>query len=98
MNMADFDYFKQYQSEQARIRQKIQDEENPIHRQHLVMIEKMIDDKIRTQVPLMVQQYNEGQRVDVEAYFNGKPATDANIVKGVRDMVANALKKALKHR
>ena len=96
--MADFDYFKQYQSEHARIRKKIEDEENPIHRQHLVMIEKMIDDKIRTQVPLMVQQYNEGQRVDVEAYFNGKPATDANIVKGVRDMVANALKKALKHR
>ena len=62
------------------------------------MIEKMIDDKIRTQVPLMVQQYNEGQRVDVEAYFNGKPATDANIVKGVKDMVANALKRALKHR
>ena len=96
--MADFDYFKQYQSEQARIRQKIQDEENPVHRQHLMEIDKMIDDKIRTQVPLMVQQYNEGQRVDVEAYFNGKPATDANIVKGVRDMVANALKKALKHR
>ena len=96
--MSDFDYFKQYQSEHARIRKKIEDEENPIHRQHLVMIEKMIDDKIRTQVPLMVQQYNEGQRVDVEAYFNGKPATDANIVKGVRDMVANALKKALKHR
>ena len=96
--MSDFDYFKQYQSEHARIRKKIEDEENPIHRQHLVMIEKMIDDKIRTQVPLMVQQYNEGQRVDVEAYFNGKPATDANIVKGVKDMVANALKKALKHR
>ena len=96
--MSDFDYFKQYQSEHARIRKKIEDEENPIHRQHLVMIEKMIDDKIRTQVPLMVQQYNEGQRVDVEAYFNGKPATDANIVKGVRDMVINAIKKMGKRR
>ena len=62
------------------------------------MIEKMIDDKIRTQVPLMVQQYNEGQKVDVEAYFNGQPATDANIVKGVRDMVVNAIKKMGKRR
>ena len=68
--MSDFDYFKQYQSEQARIRQKIQDEENPTHRQHLVEIDKMIDDKIRTQVPLMIQQYNDKQQVDVEAYFN----------------------------
>ena len=96
--MSDFDYFKQYQSEQARIRQKIQDEENPVHRQHLVEIEKIIDDKIRTQVPLMIQQYNEGQRVDLEAYFNGQPATDANIVKGVRDMVVNAIKKMGKRR
>ena len=98
MIMSDFDYFKQYQSEHARIRKKIEDEENPIHRQHLVMIEKMIDDKLRTQVPLMVQQYNEGQRVDVEAYLNGNPAMDANIVKGVRDMVINAIKKMGKHR
>ena len=90
--MPNFDYFKQYQSEQARIRQKIQDEENPIHRQHLVMIEKMIDDKIKSQVPLMIQQYNDKQQVDVEAYFNGQPATDASIVKGVRNMVINALK------
>ena len=98
MNMADFDYFKQYQSEQARIRQKIQDEGNPIHRQHLVMIEKMIDDKIKATVPLMIQQYNDKQQVDVEAYFNGQPATDANIVKGVRDMVINAIKKMGKRR
>ena len=92
-DMSNFDYFKQYQSEQARIRQKIQDEENPIHRGHLVMIEQMIDDKIRSEVPMLMQQYNESQKVNVEAYFNGKPATDANIVKGVRDMVVKALKR-----
>ncbi|MBQ6325989.1 MAG: hypothetical protein IJI26_07995 [Clostridia bacterium] len=90
--MADFDYFKQYQAEHKRIQDKIREEENTIHREHLVQIDQMIDDKIRTQVPLMIQQYNQGQKVDVEAYFNGKPATDANIVKGVRDMVVNALK------
>ena len=91
--MSNFDYFKQYQDEHKRIQEKIREEENPTHREHLVMIEKMIDDKLRTQVPLMMQQYNNKQKVDVEAYFNGKPATDANIVKGVKDMVEKALKK-----
>lgn len=96
--MSKFDYFKQYVSEQKRIQEKIQAEENPIHREHLVMIEQMIDDKLRTQVPLMIQQYNDKQKVDVEAYFNGKPATDENIVKGVKDMVVKALKRMGKGR
>lgn len=91
--MSDFDYFKQYQSEQKRIQDKIREEENPIHREHLVMIDQMIDDKIKSQFPLYIQQLNEKQKVNVEAYFNGKPATDANIIKGVRDMVAKALKR-----
>lgn len=91
--MSNFDYFRQYQAEQRRIQEKIRDEENEIHRGHLVMIEQMIDDKIKSAVPLYIQEFNEKQKVDVEAYFNGKPATDANIVKGVRDMVAKALKR-----
>ena len=33
--MSTFDAFKQYQSEQARIRQKIRDEENPFHAAHI---------------------------------------------------------------
>jgi hypothetical protein len=41
---------------------------------------------------MYIQQLNEKQRVDVQAYFNREPATNANIVKGVRDMVAKALK------
>ena len=96
--MSNFDYFKQYQAEHKRIQDKIQAEENPIHREHLVQIEQMIDDKIKSQFPAMFQEYNEQQRVNVEAYFKGKPATDANIVKGVRDMVVNAIKKMGKHR
>ena len=96
--MSNFDYFKQYQAEHKRIQDKIQAEENPIHREHLVQIEQMIDDKIKSQFPAMFQEYNEQQRVNVEAYFNGRPATDANIVKGVRDMVVNAIKKMGKHR
>jgi len=96
--LSTFDAFKQYQSEQARIRQKIRDEENPFHAAHIQEFNEMMDEKIRTQVPMLIQQYNERQRVNVDAYFNGKPATDANIIKGVRDMVAKALKKIGKGR
>ena len=91
--MSDFDINKQYQAEQARIRQKIRDEENPFHRQHIQEFSEMMDEKIKTQVPLYIKDYNERQKVNVDAYFNGKPATDSNIVKGVQNMVANALKK-----
>ena len=91
--MSNFDYFRQYQAEQRRIQEKIRDEENEIHRGHLVMIEQMIDDKIKSAVPLYIQEFNDKQKVDVEAYFNGKPATDTNIVKGVQNMVEKALKK-----
>jgi hypothetical protein len=45
-----------------------------------------------------MRMYNERQKVNVDAYFNGKPAIDANIIKGVRDMVAKALKKIGKGR
>ena len=91
--MADFDINKQYQAEQARIRQKIRDEENPFHAAHIQEFSDMMDEKIKTQVPLYIKDYNERQKVDVQTFFNGKPATDANIVKGVRDMVAKALKR-----
>ena len=96
--MSTFDAFKQYQSEQARIRQKIRDEENLFHAAHIQEFSDMMDEKIRTQFPMLIQQHNERQKVNVDAYFNGKPATDANIIKGVRDMVANALKKIGKGR
>ena len=96
--MSTFDAFKQYQSEQARIRQKIRDEENPFHAAHIQEFSDMMDEKIRTQVPMYIQQLNEKQRVDVQAYFNGEPATNANIVKGVREMVINAIKKMGKRR
>ena len=44
-------------------------------------------------VPPMIQQYNETQRVNVETYLNGKPLGGGDLVKGVRNMVAEALKK-----
>ena len=91
--MSDFDINKQYQAEQARIRQKIRDEENPYHSAHIQEFSEMCDEKIKTQFPILFQEYNEKQKVDVQTYFNGKPATDANIVKGVQNMVEKALKK-----
>ena len=94
--MSNYDINKQYQAELERIRQKIRDEENPYHREHIKEFSEMMDEKIKAQFPLYIKDYNEKQKVDVEAYFNGKPATDANIVKGVRDMVIKALKRAWK--
>lgn len=91
--MSDFDINKQYQAEQARIRQKIRDEENPYHAAHIQEFSEMCDEKIKTKFPILFQEYNEKQKVDVQTYFNGKPATDANIVKGVQNMVEKALKK-----
>ena len=91
--MSDFDINKQYQAEQARIRQKIRDEENPYHAAHIQEFSEMCDEKIKTQFPILFQEYNEKQKVDLQIYFNGKPATDANIVKGVQNMVEKALKK-----
>ena len=38
-----------------------------------------------------VKDCNECQKVTVDACFNGNPATDANIVKGVQSMVEKAL-------
>ena len=91
--MSDFDINKQYQAEQARIRQKIRDEGNPYHAAHIQEFSEMMDERIKTQFPILFQEYNEKQKVDVQTYFNGKPATDANIVKGVQNMVEKALKK-----
>ena len=43
--MPNYDYFKQYTSEQNRIREKIQAEENPYHREHIVFFNEMVEDK-----------------------------------------------------
>lgn len=91
--MSNYDINKQYHAEIERIRRKIEEEENPYHRQHIQEFNEMMDEKIRTQVPMYIQQLNEKQWVDVQAYFSGEPATNANIVKGVREMVVKALKR-----
>ena len=63
--MSTFDAFKQYQSEQARIRQKIRDEENPFHALHIQEFNEMMDEKIRTQIPMLIHQYMVFPRVPI---------------------------------
>lgn len=92
--MSNFDYFKQYQSEMKRIKDKEREESNPYHRQHIKEFSEMMDEKIRTQVPAMIQQQQEAQRIEIQTYLNGKRiGSNKDIVNGVRDMFEKALKK-----
>ena len=50
--MSDFDINKQYQAEQARIRQKIRDEENPYHATHVQEFSDMMDENHVVQVSM----------------------------------------------
>lgn len=91
--MSNFDYFKQYQSEMERIKNKIAEEENPYHKAHIAEFSEMIDDRIQAILPQVLQEQRENVRVEIETYMNGhRVSTSADIVKGVRDMVVNALR------
>ena len=53
-------------------------------------------DKMKDTLQEMVKKQTKEQAVNVQAYFNGRPATNANIVKGVREMVEKALERAFR--
>ena len=95
--MSNFDYFKQYQSEINRIRQMRREEDNPYHRQHIEEFAAMMDEKIRTQVPAMIQQQQqqqqEAQRIKIQTYLNGKHVKDGDLGKAVKDYLIGGLKK-----
>ena len=91
--MSNFDYFKQYQSEMNRIKKRIEEEENPYHRQHIQEFSDMVDEKIRKQLPAMIQQYNEKQRVELEMYLNGKRVKNNDIGAAIRKALSNAFKR-----
>lgn len=93
--MSNFDYFKQYQSEMNRLRQKEREEENPYHRQHIEEFNAMMDEKIRTQVPQMIKQQQETQQIDVQTYLNGRHIKDGDLGRAVKDYILDGLKKAL---
>ena len=93
--MSNYDINKQYHAEIERIRRKIEEEENPYHRQHIQEFNEMIDEKIRTQVPELIRQQAETQRISVETYLNGRQVrTNGDIVKGIRSMIVDAFKRA----
>ena len=91
--MSNFDAFKQYQSEMQRIKDKIAAEENPYHRQHIAEFSEMVDERIRTVVPQMIQEQQEEMQLNVETYLNGKRvSSSADIIRGVREIVMNAFR------
>lgn len=96
--MSNFSYLEHYNAQIERMRRDLEEEQNPYHRQHIAEFSEMMDEKIRAQVPALIQQYNESQKVNVQAYINGEPATEANIVKGVRNLVMKAIKNMGKQR
>ena len=93
--MSNFDYFNQYQAEHERIRQKIREEENSYHKQHIAEFSDMMDERIQAVVPAMIEEHEQrGQgQVKVDTYFNGKRVRNSrDIANGLREMLANALK------
>ena len=91
--MSNFDYFKQYQAEHERIRQKIREEENPYHKQHIAEFEEMMDNKIRAMVPAMIEEHEQRGQVKVDTYFNGKRVRSSrDIANGLKDMLVSGLK------
>ena len=84
---------KKVRKEHQRIQDKIVQEENPIHRKHLVFIKQMIDDKLRVAVPAIEKQKKqEEQKINFQTYFNGKLARESNIVRGIQKLVADGFK------
>ena len=92
--MANWDMFRQYQSELERIQREIDAEENPYHKQHIKEFSDMCDEKIRTMVPELIRQQAETQRINVETYLNGRQVrTNGDIIKGVRSLIVDAFKR-----
>ena len=91
--MSNFDYFKQYQSEMERIKNRIAEEENPYHQRHIAEFSQMMDERIQAVVPQMIDEQQKDIRLNIQTYMNGKRVTSsADIVNGVKDIVFNALK------
>ena len=92
--MSKYDYAKQYQEEQKRIREKIREEENPHHKRHIAEFDEMMEAKIKARVPMMLEEHERNVQVNVETYLNGKRVRgNADFMKGVRDTVLGAIKK-----
>ena len=90
--MSNFDYFKQYQSEMERIKNRIAEEENPHHKAHIAEFSEMIDERIQAVVPQMIQEQQEDIRVNIQAYMNGRQINNnKDFMKGVKDAIMRVL-------
>ena len=90
--MSNFDYFQQYQSEMQRIKNRIAEEENPYHKQHIAEFDEMINERIQAIVPQMIQEQQEDMQVNIQTYMNGRQVnSNRDIVKGVKDAVMKVL-------
>ena len=90
--MSNFDYFKQYQSEMERIKNRIAEEENPFHQMHIAEFSQMIDQRIQAVVPQMIKEQQEDFQLNIQAYMNGRQInSNKDFVKGVKDAIMKVL-------
>lgn len=85
--MSKYDYFKQYVSEQERIRAKT------AHDEHILEFRTMCAKMIQDAIPQIIQQYNQQLIVSFQTYFNGKSVN----TKGIVEELVNILQKELDH-
>ena len=75
-----------------RIRDRIAEEENLYHRQHIAEFSAMIDERIKAIVPQMLQEQREQVQIDIQASMNGRPVnSNKDFLKGVKNAVMNVL-------
>ena len=85
--MSNNDLFKQYVSEQERIRAKT------AHDEHILEFRAMCAKMIQDAIPQIIAQYNQQLTLAFQTYFNGKPVNS----KGIAEELINILQKELDH-
>ena len=85
--MSNYDYFKQYVSEQERIRAKT------AHDEHILEFRAMCAKMIQDAIPQIIAQYNQQLILAFQTYFNGK-AVNSN---GIVEELVKVLQKELDH-
>ena len=85
--MSNNDLFKQYVSEQERIRAKT------AHDEHILEFKAMCAKMIQDAIPQIIAQYNRQLVLSFQTYFNGKAVSSSGIV----EELVKLLQKELDH-
>ena len=85
--MSTFDYFKQYVSEQERIRAKT------VHDEHIMEFRAMCAQMIKDAIPKILDEYNKRLVFSFQTYFNGKAVNSRDI----GEEIVKILQKELDH-